>query len=222
MAAFQNDLASALAQAGRGTEATQPLDEAEAIAHGLKNGALTAAILNTRGDVAFYKGDLKGAEEFYQSAMRLTARAKDNDTLVQSKLNVGKMEIAQGRAKDALSLLHPLLNSDGTVSAYLSLRSAIAVSEAEIGVKDYAHAQRDLEQNLSAAEKAGMRLDMARINYLLGMSGRLSGSTDRTQIAYHYAEAVRLLEAIKSEPGAENILHRSDLKAIYDDANHWK
>ncbi len=222
MAAFQNDLAGALAQAGRGNEATQPLDEAEAIAHGLKNGGLTAAILNTRGDVAFYKGDLKGAEELYQSAMRLTARAKDNDTLVQSKLNVAKMAIAQGRAKDALSLLRPLLNSDGTVSAYLSLRSAIAVSEAEIGVKDYAHAQRDLEQNLSAAEKAGMRLDMARINYLLGMSGRLSGSTDRTQIAYHYAEAVRLLEAIKSEPGAENILHRSDLKAIYDDANHWK
>ena len=108
------------------------------------------------------------------------------------------------------------------MSAYLSLRCAIALAEAEVGVKDYAHAQRDLEQNLSTTEKAGMRLDMARINYLLGSSARLSGSTDRTQITYHYAEAVRLLDAIKSDPGAENILRRADLKAIYDDANRYK
>jgi tetratricopeptide (TPR) repeat protein/predicted Ser/Thr protein kinase len=222
MASFQNDLAGALAQAGRGNEAAQPLDEAQAIAHGLKNDALTASILNTRGDVAFYKGDLKGAEPLYQSALRLATRAKDNDTLVQSKLNVARMAIALGRSKDALGMLHPLLSSDGTVSAYLSLRSAIAVSEAEVAGKDYAHAQRDLEQNLTATEKAGMRLDMARINYLLGTSARLSGSPDRTQVAYHYAEAMRLLDAIKSDPGAENILQRSDLKAIYDDANRWK
>jgi tetratricopeptide (TPR) repeat protein len=222
MATFQNDLAGALAQAGRGNETTQPLDEAESIAHGLKNGALTAAILNTRGDIAYYKGDLKGAEQLYQSALRLTGRTKDNDTLVLSKLNVAKMAIAQGRSKDALAMLRPLLNSDGTVSAYLSLRCAITFSEAEVGIKDYPHAQRDLEQNLSAAEKAGMRLDMARINYLMGTSARLSGSTDRTQIAYHYAETVRLLDAIKSDPGAENILRRSDLKAIYDDANRYK
>jgi eukaryotic-like serine/threonine-protein kinase len=222
MAAFQNDLAGALAQAGRGDEAAQPLEEAQAIARGLKNDALSASILNTRGDVAFYKGDLKGAPQLYQSALRLAARAKDNDTLVQSKLNVARIAIAQGRSKDALGMLRPLLNSDGTTSAYLSLRSAIAVSEAEVGMKDYAHAQHDLEQNLTATEKAGMRLDMARINYLLGTSARLSGSMDRTQITYYYSDAVRLLDAIKSDPGAQNILHRADLKAIYDDANRWK
>ncbi len=222
MASFQNDLGGALAQAGRGSEATQPLDEAQAIAHGLKNDALTASILNTRGDVAFYKGDLKGAEPLYQSALRLATRAKDNDTLVQSKLNAAKMAIALGRSKDVPGMLRPFLKSDGTVSTYLSLRSAIAISEAEVAGKDYAHAQRDLEQNFTATEKAGMRLDMARVHYLLGTSARLSGSQDRTQIAYHYREAVRLLDAIKSEAGAEKVLDRSDLKAIYDDANRWK
>jgi hypothetical protein len=45
---------------------------------------------------------------------------------------------------------------------------------------------------------------------------------DRTQITYYYSDAVRLLDAIKSDPGAQNILHRADLKAIYDDANRWK
>jgi tetratricopeptide (TPR) repeat protein/predicted Ser/Thr protein kinase len=222
MATFLTDLAAALARAGRGGEAAQPLDEADTIAGGLKNNGLSASILNARGDVAFFRGDPKAADQFYQSALRLTTRIKDNDIITQSKLNVANTAIAQGRAKDALAMLRPLLKSDSSVSAYLSLRAAIAYAEAEVGTKDYVHAQHDLQQALNSADRAGMRLDSARIYYLLGESARLSGSNDHTQIAYNYAQAVRLLDAIKSDPGADKILTRSDLKAIYDAASHWK
>ncbi len=58
------------AKAGRGDESSKPLDEAEAIAREVKNDALMAKILNTRGDVAFYRGDIKGADQFYKSALR--------------------------------------------------------------------------------------------------------------------------------------------------------
>jgi len=222
MATFLTDLAGALAQAGRGDEATKLLNEAEGIARGLKNDALTATILNTRGDVAFYTGDLADAQHFYQMAAKLTPRMKDTDTIVQSKLNMAKVAIAQGRSKEALGILRPLLNSNGVTSSYLALRSAIAYAEAEVGTKDYAKAQRDLEQSLTAAEKAGMGLDTARIYYLLGESARLGGSPDKSRTSSYYGEAVRLLDTIRLDPGAENILHRADLKAIYDNANHLK
>ena len=222
MATFLTDLAGALARAGRVDEAAKPLDEADAIARDLKSNSLTASILNTRGDIAFFKGDPKAADQSYQSALRLTARIKDNDIIAQSKLNVANATIAQGRAKDALTMLRALLKSSSNVSSYLTVRSAIANAEAEIGTKDYAPAQRELEQILITSEKSSMRLDSARIHYLLGQAARLSGSNDHSQIAYNYAQAVRLLDAIRSDSGAEKILTRSDLKTIYDDANHWK
>jgi tetratricopeptide (TPR) repeat protein len=221
MATFLTDLAGALARAGRGDEAAKPLDEADGIARDLKIDSLSASILNTRGDIAFFKGDLKSADQLYQSALRLTARIKDNDIIAQSKLNVANTAIAQGRAKDALNMLHPLLKSGGNISSYLTVRTAITDAEAEIGIKDYAHAQHDLEQILVTTDKSSMRLDAARIYYLLGETARLSGG-DHTKFAYNYAQAVRLLDTVKSDPGADKILTRADLKTIYDNANHWK
>ena len=222
MAAFLSDLGGALARAGRGDEAIAPLDEADNIVRGLKNNGLAASILNTRGDVARYRDDLKAAEPLYQSALRLTSRAKDNDTIVLVKLNVARVAIAQGRAKEALAMLRPLLKADSTVSSYLTLRTAMVYAQAEVAIGDYPHAQHDLEQALSTADKAGMHLDTAHIYYWLGESARLSGSADHTQTAYYYRETVRLLDIIKSDPGAEKVLTRADLKAIYDNANRWK
>jgi len=219
MASYLTDLGVALARAGRGAEAAQALDEAEGISRGLKNDVLNAAILNARGDVAFFAGDNAGADHYYQLALRLLPRIKDNDIILQSKLNVAHIAIAQGHAKDALAMLRPLLQSANNVSASLSLRTSIAYAEAEVANKDYAQAQHDLQQALTTADKAGMHLDVARIYYLLGVSARLSGKGD---YAYYYREAVRLLDTVKVDPGAEKILTRADLKAIYDDANHWK
>jgi len=221
MAILLNDLAGALARAGRGDESSKPLDEAEAIAREVKNDALIAQILNTRGDVAFYRGDIKSADQFYKSALALSTHAKDNDTLVLSKLNVARMAMAQDHPKEALGMLRPL-NSSDTANAYLSLQRAIANAQAEVDTRDYAKAERDLEQSLARSEKAGTRLDSARINYLLGTSMRLRGTAEKGRSSYYYGETLRLLDAIRADPGAENVLHRADLKTIYDDARQWK
>ena len=222
MAILLNDLAGALARAGRGDESSKPLDEAEAIAREVKNDALIAQILNTRGDVVFYRGDIKGADQFYRSALALSVHAKDNDTLVLSKLNVARAAIAQGRSKEALGMLRPLMNSNDTTNAYLSLQLAIAQAQAEVETGDYAKAERDLGQSLMRSEKGGTRLDSARINYLLGTSLRLRGNAEKGRSAYYYGETLRLLDAIRADPGAENVLHRADLKTIQDDAKQWK
>ena len=222
MAVLLKDLASALAKAGRGDEASKPLDEAEAIAREVKNDSLMAKILNTRGDLAFYRGDIKAADQFYRAALTLSTHTKDNDTLVLSKLNVARMAMAQDRSKEALGMLRPLMNSTNTTNAYLSLQLAIAQAQAEVETGDYAKAERDLEQSLIRSEKAGTRLDSARINYLLGTSLRLRGATEKGRSSYYYGETLRLLDAIRADPGAQNILHRTDLKTIHDDASRWK
>ena len=90
MAEALNDLAEALARAGRGDEAAAPLDEAEKIQQALKSDALQADILNTRGDIAFYRGDLKGAGQGYDSALRLASSTKENAVTLLSKVNVAK------------------------------------------------------------------------------------------------------------------------------------
>ena len=222
MVSFMNDLAGALAKAGRGEEATQQLNEAENLGRDVKNDALMSAILNTRGDVAFYRGDAKGAEQLYQSALVLAGRGKDPGAVLLSKLNVARMAMEQGRSKDALAMLRPLLNTGSSTNGYLSVQCAVAYAEAEVDAKDYAAATRDLEQALTRTEKAGMRLYSAKIYYLRGTVARLTGDTDRSRTSYYYGEAVRLLDAIRADPGAENVLKRADLKAMYEDAGRWK
>jgi hypothetical protein len=64
-----------------------------------------------------------------------------------------------------------------------------------------------------------MHMQTVEIQYLLGNSLRLSG--DSTNAAGHYREAVRMLDEIKKDPGAEKLLERADLKSIYEEARQW-
>jgi eukaryotic-like serine/threonine-protein kinase len=220
MAEALNDLAEALARAGRGDESVAPLDEAEKIQQSLKSDALQADILNTRGDIAFYRGDLKAAGQFYESALRIASRTKENDVTLLSKVNLAKLQAAEGQFQAALRTLPSLLNAKGVISANLSLEISLARVQAEIGIKDYALANHDLEQELAKAQRAGVRFGLARIYYLLGTSARLNGNGERA--ADYYSEAARLLDAVRGDSGAENILRRADVKAMYDESNRWK
>ena len=122
MASFQNDLAGALARAGRGDESAKPLAEAKAIARQLKNDALMATILNTRGDVAFYKGDLSGCESDVPERSEARERTKDPDAMLLSKPNVARVAIAQGRSREAVPMLRTLSAQAGKSGANLRSR----------------------------------------------------------------------------------------------------
>jgi serine/threonine protein kinase/tetratricopeptide (TPR) repeat protein len=220
MAGFLSDLSGALAKAGRGDESADSLEQAQKIQQTLKNGVLQSAILNIRGDIAFYRGDFRNARQDYESALRLASQTKDNDVTLLSKLNIARVAVSEDRFQDALRALQPLLNAKRAVSAYLSLQMHLAAAEASIGMKDYARANHDLEQELIVAKRAGARFDLARVYYLLGTSARLNGNTDRA--VDYYREAAQLLDVIRGDPGAENILRRTDIKIMYDESNRWK
>jgi eukaryotic-like serine/threonine-protein kinase len=215
MAGSLNDLAEASAKAGRGDESAANLAEAEKIQQTLKNDSFLASTLNTRGDISFFRGDVKGADRTYRSALQLVSRSREDEVTLLSKLNVARVAVAEGRFQEAMRSLQTLLNPKGGVSANLSLQIQLAMAQAAIGMKDYARANYILEQELPTAKRSGVRFDLARIYYLLGTSARLSGNGDRA--SDYYREAAQLLDVIRSDSG-DNILRRTDFKTMYDES----
>ncbi len=219
MGEFLNDLAGALARVGRGDEAAASLTEADKIQQTLKNDALQASILNTRGDIAFYRGDLKGAKQSYEQALRLATRTKEGEVTLLSKLNVARVAVAEGRFAEALRQLKPLLDGKSAVSANLGMQIDLGIAEATIGLKDFTRAEHGLQEDLTTAKRAGMRFELARTYYLLGTSSRLTGSA---RAGEYYREAEQLLDAVRGDATAETIMRRTDFKAMYEDAKRWK
>jgi tetratricopeptide (TPR) repeat protein len=220
MAQALNDLGGALAQAGRGAESAKLLEEAQGLARGLKNDALGASVLNHQGDDSFYQGDLKSARDSYQQASHLASHSPEKDVLFTARLNLAKASIAEGHAATAAGDLRNLApQADALGAKYLSVECSVSLAEALIKSKDYARARQELQRTLSRSEKLGLRLENARIHYLLGSALRFSGSA--SEATAQYREALRLLDEIRKEPGAEHVIERYDLKPVYAEATQF-
>jgi tetratricopeptide (TPR) repeat protein len=220
-----NDLADALAQAGRGSESGKLLEESKKLARDLKNDSLQATVFNTEGNVRFYQGDLKSAKDFYQQALHLAVHAADKDAILTSRLNLARVAVTEGDSHSAISpstigdLRSLVQQADAQGSKYISVACSVLLGEAMIKDKDYSHARQELQRSLARSEKLGLRMESARIHYLLGTSLRLSGSAG--EAAAQYREARNLLDEIRKEQGAEHTIERYDLKPIYADASQF-
>jgi len=222
MAGALNDLADVLAKAGRGSESGKLLEESQTLARELKNDSLQADILNTQGDVRFYQGDLKPAKDAFEQALRLATHASDKDALLNARMNLARIVVAEAQAHSAISastfsdLRNLVQQADSQGRKYISVACSVLLGEAMIKDKDYSHARQELQRSLARSEKLGLRLENAKIHYLLGTSLRLSGSAG--EAAAQYREARSLLDEIRKEQGAERIIERYDLKPIYDES----
>ena len=195
------------------------LDQAETLARSLQDPSLTAKVLSTKGQIAMYRGDLAQASTNFQLALQSATRGSDRDALVEAKLDLGRLAVAQGHGSDALSRLRPLVGPDVTPDRDLALQCSVALAEALILTKDYAKARQVLQDAATPSERSGMRLRLARIYYLEATASRLSGNSGDAW--NQYRQSLTLLNAVRNEPGAENILRRVDLKAIYDECTRW-
>ena len=216
--ALQN-LAEALARAGRGDDAGTYLDQAESMARDLKDSDITARCLGTRGEIAILRGDAAAAAPFFDSALTAATKGGTRDTIVNAKMNLARLAIARGKGSDAVARLRPLTASDATSDRNLLLQCKVYLAEALILNKDYSGARQVLEEAATPVEKSGMRLRLARIYYLEATASRLSGNSGDAW--NEYRQSLALLTSIRNEPGAENILRRVDLKTIFDDCNRW-
>jgi len=215
-----NDLGDALAKAGRGAEAGKPLETARGMAQDFKSDALLSQVLNSQGNVKFFAGDYNGAKALYAQALGLASKGTARDNILISKLNLDKVAIAEGRSQSVINDLRTLSQeADRLGMKHLAVESSVDMAAAMVNTKDYVRARQELERILDVSERLGSRLQTARIHYLLGTVVRLTDASDGA--ASHYTQALQLLNDIKKEAGAEHVLDRTDLKAIYDDATHW-
>jgi tetratricopeptide (TPR) repeat protein len=219
MAQFLADFGGALGSVGRMSEASKPLDEADSLARPLKNDSLQAVILNNRADVAFYSGDWRRAKELYSGAMRAAAHGGERETILAAKMNVAKVTLAEGQSVPASELRHLAEQADALGVRDRSVEASVYVAQGMINNKDYAHARETLERGLGPSEKMGLRMQTAKIHYLLGTSLRLSGHS--ADAAAQYREFIRLLDDMKKDVGAEKLLERADLKSIYEESTRW-
>jgi serine/threonine protein kinase/tetratricopeptide (TPR) repeat protein len=220
MVELLNDLAEALAQAGRGPEAAPLLQEVQSMALTLKNDIAQAEILNTQGNVQRYRGDWKAAQGFYDQALRAASRGKDPDQVLISKLHLAEAAQGGGRAPSAVHDFRNLTQQAGSRGLkYLSLQSSVDMAEAMINSKDYAHAQQELQTDLITSEKMGSRYQSVRIHNLLGNALRLSGNA--ADASGHYRQALSLIDDMRKEPGAEKLLDRADLKSLFAQASQF-
>ncbi|HET6181818.1 MAG TPA: tetratricopeptide repeat protein [Candidatus Sulfotelmatobacter sp.] len=215
-----SSLAGALAMAGRGTESAKLLDEAQGQARALKNDALLASVLNSQGDTYFYQGDLKSAKGSYEQALRLATHSNDKNILLTSKLNVTRVAVADGRSRAEVNDLRNLAQqADSQGRKYISVSSSVLLADALIKNKDYSAARQELQRTMGKSEKLGLRLENAKIHYLLGTALRLSGSG--SEATAQYRDALRLLDEIRKEQGAEHVTERYDLKTIYSESTQF-
>jgi len=214
-----NSLADALALAGRGDESGKPLDEATKLATELKDESTRSELLNTQGDVAYYRGDYKAAGSAYAQAALAATKNKDRENGLIARTNLARVAIADGRANSAIGELRTALQEAERIHLkYYWLRSSVDLGEAMIKIKDYAHARQQLELALSTSEKLGLRLETARIHYGLGDTFRFGGNAAEADRQYQLAR--NILEELQKDPGAEHLLNRSDLRAMNAEGSH--
>ncbi len=215
-----NDLGDALTRAGRGAEAGKPLGDALGMAQDFKSDGLLSQVFNSQGNVKFFAGDYAGAKALYDQALRLASKGTSRDNILIPKLNLAKVAIAEGRSQSVINDLRALSQeADRLGRKNLALESSVDMAAAMVNAKDYTHARQELERVLGVSERLGARLQTARIHYLLGTIARLTEPNGAA--ARQYSQALKQLDDIKKEAGAEHVLDRVDLKAIYDDATHW-
>ncbi len=210
----------ALIQAGRSDEAQKCLDEAMSLTRELKNDAFVAQILNYQGDVPFIRGDYKSARDLYQRALQTASRAGDRGKVLHCRFDLARLAVKEGHTQAAVKELEELSReADSLGWKYLVAECSVYRAEALMNVKDYARAQQELGRALASGEKLGLRATLARTHYLMATLLRMTGKG--TEAASHYRETVRLLEEIRKEPGAANVLQRADLNSIYTESMHW-
>jgi eukaryotic-like serine/threonine-protein kinase len=215
MAKMLDGVAESLILAGRGDEAKGYLDEALKLSRELKNDGMVAETLGVQGDMSFYAGDFNSARASYAQALQAATRSKEPETIVTAKANLAKVQVEERHAPEAISSLRAVIQQANDLGLkYMSVESSIFLAEALMQSHDSTQARQELERALLLSDKLGMHPLSARAHYLSATMAREAGNNSDAQ--ENYREALRLLDAMKKDPGVEKLLQRADFKAIYD------
>jgi eukaryotic-like serine/threonine-protein kinase len=218
MAEILSGYGDVLIETGRGDEAAKYLENALTLSRELKNDGMASQALGYQGDAAFARGDYKTAKGLYEKADQAAARTTETDKKLIAKLNLVQLAVQEGRGREAIATLRPLSEKAETLGLkYMAVQCSLLMAEAMVQMKDYAHAKPELEQILLRSDKLGLQPFSAKAHFLLATIARASGKSPEAQD--HYRQVLRLLEPMSKQKGAEKVLERSDLSAIYTESS---
>jgi tetratricopeptide (TPR) repeat protein len=218
MAEILGGYGDVLIESGRGDEAGKYLEAALNLSRELKNEGMAAQTLGYQGDAAFYRGDLKAAKGLYERAAQAAERTTEPDKKLMAKLNLAKLAVQEGRGREAIATLKPLAQkAEASGLKYEAVQCSLLLAEAMVQIKDYAHAKPELEQILLRSDKLGLQPLSAKAHSLLSTIAQASGNL--ADAKDHAHQVARLLEPMSKQKGAEKVLQRSDLSAMYMEAN---
>ncbi|MFZ3263745.1 MAG: tetratricopeptide repeat protein, partial [Terriglobales bacterium] len=217
MAEILGGYGDALILAGRGDEARSSLEEALSLSRELKNDGLVAQTLGFEGDALFYQSNYKAAHSLYDQALQAAVRSKEGERVLLAKIAVAKVQVAEKNGRQVIPTLRSLIQqADDSSLKYSSVECSIFMAEAMMQSHDNTHARQELERALLRSDKLGQQALSARAHYLLATIARDSGN--RADAKDNYQWVVRTLDTMKKEAGAEKLLQRSDLKAMYEES----
>lgn len=206
-----------LAQVGRSADGRASLEQALHVAQQIQNNWAAALATNWIGDAYFYQGDYAGAHQQYDHALEIATRTADKETILLSKVNRAKTELAMGHAAAVIPDLKKLAqDADIAGLKSLSVECAFYLDQALAETRAATTAEQDLSLTQARAENLGLRILQAKVQALQGTL--LAKSGHAADAAIHDREAVRILDAISKEDNSSGILNRADLKSVYADA----
>src|SRR5271165_3716638 len=200
-----------LSAVGRGEEGQKYIDDALKLAAQVKVRPTTnAEALNSLGDSYFYRGDYASARQQYQKALQAAGKTLTDERL-RAQLGLARADLEQGRAQAAAPALKKIMQDAGSIGLKaLSVQASIFYAQALLAGNHADAARQQLEDALGQAEGLGMRIELARAQYLLGKAFTLTGKPN--DAASHYAAAAQILQSLSKQDGASHILDRPDLK----------
>jgi eukaryotic-like serine/threonine-protein kinase len=212
-AQIQADYANVLNQLGRFSEAQPLLDQSLKTAVAAQGEDLEAIILNFQGEGLYYSGDFKSAQPLFERAQQSSVKAKDRLQSLYARLHIAKISVAQGRAASTVGTLRGLLKEATDLGAkYIATQCSVALGDALLGSKDYAHARQELGSALRTIQDLGMKSLEPRTQYLLSQTLRASGNASEADV--HLNRAVSLLKQMQQDAHADTLVARFDLKPI--------
>ena len=208
-----------LALSGRFDESAKSLDEALALARELQNAGLIAQVLRFQSDRLHYAGDPTGASRLADEAAQAASRSSDRALQLWAQAQVARTAAAAQPTRALAATLATISRqADSAGLIYLSVLSSLESAETLLRLGDHRQARQAVERTLPRAESLGLRELLARSEYALATSMRLANDSDSRR---HYALALRMLGEMKAEEGSQQVLDRSDLKALHAECVRW-
>lgn len=206
-----------LAQMGRGQEGRASVDQALTVAQQIKNDWAAAIATNWIGDAYFYEGDDANARQQYSKALGIAGKTSDKETVLISKVNLAKTDLALGHAAAVIPVVKKLAqDADALGLKALSVECSVYLAQAETATKNNSAAEQEIGLTLARAENMGLRILQAKADYLQATMEAKGGKSSNAAI--NYREVVRILDGISKEDNSSKILDRADLKSIYSDS----